>query len=56
MTVIAPTALEADVFSTAVFVLGPEEGRELVVRQPGLGAFIYSVVGGLGAGTKGWEV
>jgi thiamine biosynthesis lipoprotein ApbE len=30
VTILAPTALEADVLSTAVFVLGPERGIALI--------------------------
>ncbi|MFZ5815135.1 MAG: FAD:protein FMN transferase [Bacillota bacterium] len=38
VTVLAPTAVEADLLSTALFVLGPERGMELVSRSPGVEA------------------
>lgn len=34
VTVVAPTAMLADVLSTTLFVLGPEKGRELLKRHP----------------------
>lgn len=40
VTVIAPSALEADAYSTAVFVMGPDKGSEWVKRE-GLGAIIF---------------
>ncbi len=39
VTVAAPTAMQADALSTAVFVLGPERGLELVRSMPGTDAF-----------------
>lgn len=38
VTVLAPTALEADALSTALFVLGPEAGAALIRRLPGRAA------------------
>ena len=38
VTVLAPTAVEADALSTALFVLGPEAGAELIRRLPGRAA------------------
>ncbi len=38
VTVWAPTGLEADGWSTALFVAGPEEGRELIAPLEGIGA------------------
>lgn len=35
VSVAAPTALEADALSTAVFLMGPEKGRALVESTPG---------------------
>ena len=35
VTVLAPTAVEADALSTALFVLGPEAGAALIRRLPG---------------------
>jgi thiamine biosynthesis lipoprotein len=40
-TVWAATALEADILSTAVFVLGPERGLELVEELPGVEALVF---------------
>ena len=34
VTVSAPTALEADVWSTALFVAGPKEGERLLKKFP----------------------
>ena len=38
VTVMAPDALTADAWSTALFVLGPDEGLKLLGKQPGLEA------------------
>ncbi|HEX8915575.1 MAG TPA: FAD:protein FMN transferase [Humisphaera sp.] len=38
VSIAAPTAMEADALSTAVFVLGPDKGRRLVERTPGADA------------------
>lgn len=40
VTVIAPTAMQADALASAVSVLGPEEGIALIDRLPGTAAFI----------------
>ena len=40
VTVIAPTAMQADALASAVSVLGPEEGIAIVNRLPGTAALI----------------
>ena len=46
-TVFAPTAAEADAWSTALFVLGPDAGLAALVARPGLAAvWVLSVPGG----------
>jgi thiamine biosynthesis lipoprotein ApbE len=40
VTVIADTAKEADALSTAVFILGPEEGEDLLEDIDGAGGII----------------
>ena len=40
VTVLAPTGLEADALSTAIFVLGPDKGPELVATRPGVEALM----------------
>jgi len=40
VSVVAPTACEADTLSTSVFVLGPEEGLQLVRSTPGADAML----------------
>ena len=44
-SVTAPTAMEADALSTALLVLGPEEGRALVGSTPGVGAVVVARTG-----------
>jgi thiamine biosynthesis lipoprotein len=39
VTVVAPTAMEADALATGLFVLGPQEGLSLVERLAGVEAF-----------------
>ena len=41
VTVLAPTALEADILSTAVFVLGPREGLTLIEKLSDIEGVIY---------------
>jgi thiamine biosynthesis lipoprotein len=44
VTVAAPSAVEADALSTALFVLGPERGsRLLATRHPGAGALVVTL-------------
>ena len=38
VTVLAPTAAEADAYSTALFVMGPQKGREWLEERPGVKA------------------
>ena len=40
VTVIAPTGLEADALSTAIFVLGPDKGLDLVATRSGVEALM----------------
>ena len=40
VTVLAPTGMEADALSTAIFVLGPEKGLDLVRATPGADALL----------------
>ena len=56
VTVVAPTALEADALSTGLFVLGPESGEKALELLPEVGALfaipngggiIYRKIGGL---------
>lgn len=42
VTIVAPTAMEADALSTAVFVLGPARGMELVEDLPGVEAVLIT--------------
>lgn len=46
VTVIAPTATESDALSTAVYVAGLEEGRELLVRTERDGILVDKEAGG----------
>ncbi len=41
VTVVAPTAEEADILATGVFVLGPREGRKLLEALPGVEGIIF---------------
>lgn len=45
VSIVAPTAMEADALSTAVFVLGAELGMDLVRRTPGTDALLVSKSG-----------
>ncbi|MHC4993647.1 MAG: FAD:protein FMN transferase [Planctomycetota bacterium] len=42
VSVVAPTAMAADALSTAVFVLGPAGGAELISRTPGADALLVT--------------
>lgn len=42
VTVVAPTAVEADALSTALFVLGPQRGLALVESLPGVEALLVT--------------
>ncbi|MDD5706155.1 MAG: FAD:protein FMN transferase [Kiritimatiellae bacterium] len=42
VTVLAGSAMEADALSTALFVLGPEEGRALLAQHPGCEALFIT--------------
>ncbi|MBI3464190.1 MAG: FAD:protein FMN transferase [Planctomycetes bacterium] len=42
VSVIAPTAAEADALSTALFILGPQKARQYCERHPDIGAIIVS--------------
>lgn len=53
-TVVAPTGTQADALSTAVFVLGPEKGRELL-ENLGVFGLIVDADGNL-IHTRGWEL
>ena len=44
-TILAPTAVEADALSTAVFVMGPKAGLEWVERLPGVEAVLVAADG-----------
>ncbi|MEO0019049.1 MAG: FAD:protein FMN transferase [candidate division WOR-3 bacterium] len=45
VTVIAPNALEADVYATTLFVLGVDEGREMLKSLPGVEAYFFEARG-----------
>jgi FAD:protein FMN transferase len=45
VTIIAPTCLEADALSTAVFVLGKENGMALVESLPGIEVYLIDAAG-----------
>ncbi len=47
VTVLAPTATEADACATAAFVLGPEKGLAFLRTRPGVRGFIVSADGAL---------
>jgi thiamine biosynthesis lipoprotein len=53
VTVIAPTGVESDVLSTALFVLGPQEGIKLVDSLPNVEALIVTHAAGIVL-SKGW--
>lgn len=40
VTILAPTSTLADSYATAIFVLGPKKGSELIQRKPGFKAII----------------
>jgi len=47
VTIAAPNGLQADALSTAVFILGPEQGRQLVEATPDCDALFISKSGNL---------
>ncbi len=48
VTIVAPSAMEADALSTAIFVMGPERGLTLIQELPGVeGVIIYEQQGKL---------
>jgi thiamine biosynthesis lipoprotein len=42
VTILAPTAMDADALATTVFVLGPEKGFSLVEKMPGVHSIIVN--------------
>jgi thiamine biosynthesis lipoprotein len=42
---VAPDCLTADALATALFVLGAEEGMEVIREQPGLGGIVVTQEG-----------
>lgn len=46
-TTVAPSAALADAWSTALFVLGPERGLELIRQVPGVDALVVTPAGGV---------
>jgi thiamine biosynthesis lipoprotein len=57
LSVVAPTAIEADAFSTAAFVLGAEKGRALLIAQKGFEG-LFQVRGtnpSIQIATPGWK-
>lgn len=55
-TVWAETAIQADILSTTVFVLGPEKGLELIERIGKSEALVFFEGKGSGPGTVGWRI
>ncbi|MHC4607697.1 MAG: FAD:protein FMN transferase [Planctomycetota bacterium] len=53
VTVVAPSGLDADALSTAIFVAGPERGADLVARAPGADA-LFVLKDGRTMATKGF--
>lgn len=47
VTILAPDTMTSDALSTAVFVMGPEKGMELVRKLKGVEAIIVDSVGGI---------
>ena len=47
VTVLAPTAAEADACATAAFVLGPSRGLAFLRARPGVRGVIVDAAGGL---------
>jgi thiamine biosynthesis lipoprotein len=45
VTILAPTAMDADALATTVFVLGPEKGFSLVEKMPGVHSIIVNRTG-----------
>jgi FAD:protein FMN transferase len=53
VSVVAPTVLEADALSTAVFVLEPNDGIEFINHQPGCECIVIERQGGIRT-SAGW--
>ncbi|MFA7534675.1 MAG: FAD:protein FMN transferase [Desulfuromonadales bacterium] len=56
VTVLAASAIEADVLATAVFVLGPEKGFAFLQAQPGVDGLIIAADGRRLATSGLWEM
>lgn len=54
VSVASPWALDADILSTALFVLGPKEGMELLERLPGIDGMIVDAHGRVSV-SSGWK-
>jgi len=54
VSVASSKALDADILSTAIFVLGPEEGMDLIERLPGIDGMIVNAHGRVSV-SSGWK-